>query len=102
MDSLADMYAFRKKEKRDQYGALNWDDDEEKSLMTIESFNDNDSRATPIQSQKSRDLQVEARRLEYCRFAAIATGVTVFLAVAILVIFMRSDAVAQSIENFFG
>ena len=96
------MYAFRKKEKKEQYGALSWEDDEEKSLMTIESFNDIDSRATPIQSRKSRDLQVEARRLEYCRFAAISIGVAVFLAVAILLIFMRSDAVAQSIQNFFG
>ena len=90
------MYAFRKKEKG-KYGALPWDDEEEKSLMTVESFADDDSRATPMQSRKSRDL----RGLEYCRYVTICTGVAVFLAVAILIIFIRSDAVAESIKDFF-
>ena len=94
------MYVFRKKEKG-KYGALPWEDEEEKSLMTVESFADDDSRATPMQSRKSRDLQVQASRLEYCRYITICTGVAVFLAVAILIIFIRSDAVAESIKDFF-
>jgi hypothetical protein len=96
------MYAFRKKKDGNQYGALSWGDDEERSLMTVESFTDDDGRAKPMQSRKSKD---QARRLEYnlyCRYATISVGVAVFLAVAMVVIFVRSDAVAKSIENYFS
>ena len=69
--------------------------------MTVESFADDDSRATPMQSRKSRDFRAQASRLECCRYVIICTGLAVILAVAILIIFMRSDSVAESVQDFF-
>lgn len=90
------MYAFRKK----KYGSTVGEDDEEKSLMTIDSFaDDEDSRAPYHHSKRAKELQTTSGRLDLCRMVTLSFGVIIFVGVAVVIIIMRSDSLAQMMAD---